>query len=250
MDTVYSIGQLASKVGISVSTLRRWDREGLLKPELVTKGNHRRYTEDAVINIVNRNTRPQTTEIKKEIRNNTQDSLKLSELPLDQFKSVIVSEANRLISYIQQTEKEYDAILTATSLSSNEVLKPLLQKEVQRVEGTMFLAMNDLNKLIVYSLHTIWTKFNGSLQFEVYSSPALPWWNHLQVSGELADVFLLLTTRKTSQSMLLAANRRINKTLMLSMDLPFMEMLRRLDFYYSNSGISLKALAKKYGISN
>ena len=43
MDKYYSIGQAADLLGISTSTLRRWEREGKLKPER-TQGNQRRYS--------------------------------------------------------------------------------------------------------------------------------------------------------------------------------------------------------------
>jgi putative resolvase len=38
-----SIGQLASALGVSVVTLRRWDKSGALTPKLRTAGGHRRY---------------------------------------------------------------------------------------------------------------------------------------------------------------------------------------------------------------
>nr|WP_245543353.1 helix-turn-helix domain-containing protein [Kyrpidia tusciae] len=42
---LYSIREFAEKLGVSVSTLRAWDREGKLVP-LRTPTNKRRYTED------------------------------------------------------------------------------------------------------------------------------------------------------------------------------------------------------------
>ena len=38
-----SIGALASAIGVSIVTLRRWDRAGKLAPCLRTVGGHRRY---------------------------------------------------------------------------------------------------------------------------------------------------------------------------------------------------------------
>ena len=37
------IGEAAKYYGVSVGTMRRWDREGKLKPHGRTLGNHRRY---------------------------------------------------------------------------------------------------------------------------------------------------------------------------------------------------------------
>ena len=41
--SLLSIGEVAQELGVSVSTLRRWDKLGKLKSVLRTLGNHRRY---------------------------------------------------------------------------------------------------------------------------------------------------------------------------------------------------------------
>ena len=38
-----SIGKTAEVIGVSISTLRRWEEEELFKPDFRTKGGHRRY---------------------------------------------------------------------------------------------------------------------------------------------------------------------------------------------------------------
>lgn len=43
-EITYTTGQAAQKLGISVDTLRRWEREGKISPERNAAG-HRRYTE-------------------------------------------------------------------------------------------------------------------------------------------------------------------------------------------------------------
>lgn len=43
----YPIGQAAQKLGVSVDTLRRWEREGKLKPDRNAAG-HRRYTDEDI----------------------------------------------------------------------------------------------------------------------------------------------------------------------------------------------------------
>ena len=43
----YTTSEAAARIGVSVSTLRRWDREGILKPSR-TLGGDRRYTEDDI----------------------------------------------------------------------------------------------------------------------------------------------------------------------------------------------------------
>jgi predicted site-specific integrase-resolvase len=42
-DRLISIGETAELLGVSVGTLRRWDREGALTSDNRTAGNHRRY---------------------------------------------------------------------------------------------------------------------------------------------------------------------------------------------------------------
>ena len=49
-----SIGEAAVILGLSVVTLRRWDRSGLLKPVFRTFGNHRRYSLGDITKIFNK----------------------------------------------------------------------------------------------------------------------------------------------------------------------------------------------------
>jgi predicted site-specific integrase-resolvase len=51
----YSIGQFAKKIGKSISTLRVWDEKGILKPDHVSKGGHRMYSDNQVYQILNSN---------------------------------------------------------------------------------------------------------------------------------------------------------------------------------------------------
>lgn len=44
MERMFGIGKFADMLGVSVSTLRRWEREGKIKPER-TPGGQRRYSE-------------------------------------------------------------------------------------------------------------------------------------------------------------------------------------------------------------
>jgi putative resolvase len=43
MGNMLTISETAQALGVSMKTLRRWDRDGLLKPTEVTPGGHRRY---------------------------------------------------------------------------------------------------------------------------------------------------------------------------------------------------------------
>jgi DNA-binding transcriptional MerR regulator len=48
MSDRYTIGQLARQVGVPTSTVRFYERRGLLSPEDRTRGNYRLYGEDAL----------------------------------------------------------------------------------------------------------------------------------------------------------------------------------------------------------
>ncbi len=48
MTDRYTIGQLARHVGVPTSTVRYYERRGLLRPERRTRGNYRLYGEDAL----------------------------------------------------------------------------------------------------------------------------------------------------------------------------------------------------------
>lgn len=41
----YSVEEFAKRIGVSPSTLRNWDKSGLLSPHHRTSGGHRVYTE-------------------------------------------------------------------------------------------------------------------------------------------------------------------------------------------------------------
>ena len=52
MEKHYSIAQFAELSGISKSTLRRYDKEGKLKPAYTSSGGHRRYTESQLFELI------------------------------------------------------------------------------------------------------------------------------------------------------------------------------------------------------
>lgn len=48
---MYKISEFASLIGVSISTLRNWDKKGILKPIKLASG-HRRYTEEQLNKIL------------------------------------------------------------------------------------------------------------------------------------------------------------------------------------------------------
>lgn len=48
----YTISQAAAQLGVSISSLRRWEAEGKVAPER-TPGNDRRYTQEQIDQLRN-----------------------------------------------------------------------------------------------------------------------------------------------------------------------------------------------------
>ena len=48
----YTIGEFSKKVGLSINTLRNWDKDGKLKPAYVTDGGHRYYSDDQLNRLI------------------------------------------------------------------------------------------------------------------------------------------------------------------------------------------------------
>ena len=51
MKKMLTIGEAADVLGVSTTTLRNWDKKGLLKPDELTKGGDRRYKLESLKNI-------------------------------------------------------------------------------------------------------------------------------------------------------------------------------------------------------
>jgi len=49
---MYTIGKFAKKLGVTVHTLRVWDKENRLKPEYVSNGGHRYYSEEQLKELI------------------------------------------------------------------------------------------------------------------------------------------------------------------------------------------------------
>lgn len=45
----YSIGEFAKKINVTTQTLRNWDREGKFKPQFISEGGHRYYSEQQLL---------------------------------------------------------------------------------------------------------------------------------------------------------------------------------------------------------
>ena len=57
MESLYlSIGVVASFIGVSTKTLRRWDKKGIFQSAFRTYGNHRRYCKRKVLEYIRKKT--------------------------------------------------------------------------------------------------------------------------------------------------------------------------------------------------
>ncbi|GAA7239229.1 hypothetical protein HpCK35_30050 [Helicobacter pylori] len=63
MDKLVSIGHVANLLGVTIQTIRNWDKQGLLKPDDITKGGQRRYKLQTLKNI-NKNIKFNTDNLK------------------------------------------------------------------------------------------------------------------------------------------------------------------------------------------
>lgn len=50
MDNTYRTAEAAKMLGVHPSTLRRWDKKGILRPSIRTLTGERRYTEADLLN--------------------------------------------------------------------------------------------------------------------------------------------------------------------------------------------------------
>ena len=52
MVSLYSIGKFAKETGVSISTLRRWNKEGTLLPAFVSEGGTRYYSDEQLFDLL------------------------------------------------------------------------------------------------------------------------------------------------------------------------------------------------------
>jgi putative resolvase len=66
MDSLYlSIGAVASLIGVSTKTLRRWDKKSIFQSSFRTYGNHRRYCKNRVLEYIRKGKKSYTNPIKR-----------------------------------------------------------------------------------------------------------------------------------------------------------------------------------------
>lgn len=242
MQRAYSIGQLAKAVGVSVSTLRRWDKEGLLIPHITTEGGHRRYTEEAVMQIVNKRLGLQQPNIlgvpKVKVNVDLLPEYR-SETTIDYSKRV-TEGLDSLYSDLKRYQDELAAIVVLQGLTSNPIMTSLLEKERNRVDELINSLTSDLSGVAVDILHTIHQHYKGAVIFDTLHDERT-----LVLGGKLGSLVEKVLFQNPARMGILVQHKPITAKKVLSFSLDFMELLRRIDFYYTTAGIPLKSLARK-----
>lgn len=103
MSDYYKIGDFARKIGVSIQTLRNWDKDGSLKPAKVTNGGTRYYSEEQYVQYsgLNKN-------IEKHIVAYSVNNMSLLEqyLVAKGYKYKIVIDAVNIISLVETNSVE------------------------------------------------------------------------------------------------------------------------------------------------
>jgi len=58
MDNFISIKEASELLGVTTTTLRRWEENGSFSPNHRTFGNHRRYELEAILKLTNKKQHP------------------------------------------------------------------------------------------------------------------------------------------------------------------------------------------------
>jgi DNA-binding transcriptional MerR regulator len=247
MTKAYSIGQLAKMVGVSVSTLRRWDKEALLVPSIITEGGHRRYTEDAVLQILNKR-------FKASAGDSSSDTSVV--IPVDKigmfqgetaqdFADRALKESTKLGEKLIRYQEELEAVVTLQRLTSNPIMTSLLEKEFERIETHIGELTNDLSEVAVDVLYTINKHYSNDILFDTAQND-----HTLIMGGTLAELVDYLLFKNPAREGLKVQAKAIHSKKMLKLSLDFSELLRRIDFYYTSAGVSLRAIARKKNYLN
>ena len=127
MKTFLSIGQAANLLGVSVSTMRRWEKEGKLSSDKRTFGLHRRYEKE------------------KLEKNEERFSVGYARVSSHDQKKDLIRQANVLESYIKNKTNNYKII---TDLGSGlnfkkKGLKQLINLIISKKLDKIFLTHKD-----------------------------------------------------------------------------------------------------------
>ncbi|MPQ00653.1 MerR family DNA-binding transcriptional regulator [Campylobacter jejuni] len=123
MNKLLSIGQASKALGVTIQTLRNWDKKGLLKPDDMTKGGERRYKLET-LKAINKNL----------VFN--KDSLKTIVCEAKEVEVIIINKGEESVKFEEELAKDMLEIITVFSArlygSRSKKNKKLLD-EIQEV---------------------------------------------------------------------------------------------------------------------
>lgn len=100
MDKLVSIGKAAKMLGVTIQTMRNWDRSGKLKPDDITRGGARRYSIKSLL-MINGDISPTRDELK---------TIAYARVSSSDQKKDLESEINVLELYCTRKGYKYEVI--------------------------------------------------------------------------------------------------------------------------------------------
>lgn len=100
MKKLLTIGEAAKALGVTTTTLRNWDKKGLLKPDEITRGGARRYSMDSLMGL-------------RTYMRTTPDNLKTiayARVAKRELKAELNSQTDILIDYCSSHGFDYELI--------------------------------------------------------------------------------------------------------------------------------------------
>ena len=129
-----SIGQTARIIGVSISTLRRWDKSKVFTPDSFTIGGHRRYKRENVYHFAN-----------KENQNNDKLVIGYARVSSHDQKKDLVRQVNRLKIFCEKNFNNFEIIedLGSGLNMKKRGLKKLIDLILCRRVSTLLLTHKD-----------------------------------------------------------------------------------------------------------
>ena len=123
MSAFYKIGDFAREIGVSIQTLRNWDKDGTLKPAKVTEGGTRYYSEEQLFQYKGTNLTTEKFIVASSINN--MDLLE-SYLVSKGIKFKVVSNIFEIVKLLESNsiEKIFFYCKDDCIINTNEILSP------------------------------------------------------------------------------------------------------------------------------
>lgn len=150
MMSYISIGEAASLLGVSTSTIRRWEKKGLLPQASRTLGGHRRYNIHEISNFYTSNT-------SEEVENKTVVAIYARVSGHDQKKD-LETQANRLQTWAEKQYKTKPIVikdcgsgLNMNKRGLNRLLQLIMKKQIS------VLVINHKDRLLRFGSELIFS---------------------------------------------------------------------------------------------